>query len=79
MGLESRVASHGVPATLGRACGYDRQQGRVLVEGSLVGSIYEQPNGKGDKSKTTKITWWSIRADVVRKLDRNEPEPQPPA
>ena len=38
----------------------------VLVEGSLVSSTYEQPNGKGKKSKTTKITSWSIRADVGR-------------
>ena len=52
----------------------------VLVEGSLVSSTYEQPNGKGKKSKTTKITSWSIRADVVRKLDRNEQElPTPPS
>ena len=51
----------------------------VLIEGSLVSSTYEQPNGKGKKSKTTKITSWSIRADVVRKLDRNEPEPEAPA
>jgi single stranded DNA-binding protein len=50
----------------------------VLVEGSLVSSTYEQPNGKGKKSKSAKITSWSIRADVVRKLDRNEPEPQAP-
>jgi single stranded DNA-binding protein len=48
----------------------------VRVEGSLVSSTYEQPNGKGKKSKTTKLTSWSIRADVVRKLDRNEQEPQ---
>jgi single stranded DNA-binding protein len=51
----------------------------VLVEGSLISSTYEQPNGKGKKSKTAKITSWSIRADVVRKLDRNEQEPEPPA
>ena len=48
----------------------------VLVEGSLVSSTYEQANGKGKKAKTAKITTWSIRADVVRKLDRGEPEPQ---
>jgi len=47
----------------------------VLIEGSLVSSTYEQPNGKSKKSKATKITSWSIRADVVRKLDRSEPEP----
>ncbi len=47
----------------------------VLVEGELVSSTYERPNGKSKKSATTKITSWSIRADVVRKLDRGEPEP----
>ena len=51
----------------------------VLVEGSLVSSTYEQANGKGKKAKTAKITSWSIRADVVRKLDRGAPEPQVPA
>ena len=48
----------------------------VLVEGSLVSSTYEQPNGKGKKAKTNKQTFWCIRADVVRKLDRGEPEPE---
>ena len=54
----------------------------VLVEGSLVSSTYDQANGKGKKAKTAKtakITSWSIRADVVRKLDRGQPEPQAPA
>jgi single-strand DNA-binding protein len=51
----------------------------VLVEGSLVSSTYEQANGKSKKAKTAKITSWSIRADVVRKLDRGEPEPEAPA
>jgi single-stranded DNA-binding protein len=56
-----------------------RKGAHVLVEGSLVSSTYEQANGKGKKAKTAKITSWSIRADVVRKLDRGEPEPQTPA
>jgi single stranded DNA-binding protein len=47
----------------------------VLVEGELVSSTYKRPNGKGKKSATTKITSWSVRADVVRKLDRGEPQP----
>ena len=51
----------------------------VLIEGSLISSAYEQPNGKGKKAKVSKFTSWSIRADVVRKLDRNEPEPEAPA
>jgi hypothetical protein len=48
----------------------------VLVEGTLVSSPYEHANGKSKKSKAVKITSWSIRADVVRKLDRGEPEPE---
>ena len=48
----------------------------ILVEGSLVSSSYEQQNGKSKKAKAAKITSWSIRADVVRKLDRGEPDPQ---
>jgi len=48
----------------------------ILVEGELVSSTYERPNGKSKKSATTKITSWSIRADVVRKLDRAEPQPE---
>jgi single-strand DNA-binding protein len=47
----------------------------VLVEGSLISSTLEQPNGKGKQTKPAKITLWTIRADVVRKLDRNEPHP----
>ncbi len=50
----------------------------VLIEGSLVSSTYEQSNGKNKKAKTAKITSWSIRADVVRKLDRGEPELEAP-
>ena len=48
----------------------------ILVEGSLISSTYDRPNGKGKKATTTKITSWSIRADAVRKLDRGEPEPE---
>lgn len=48
----------------------------VLVEGCLISSIYERPNGKGKKATSAKITSWSIRADVVRRLDRGEPEPE---
>jgi single-strand DNA-binding protein len=48
----------------------------VLIEGSLISSSYDRLNGKGKKATITKITSWSIRADVVRKLDRGEPEPE---
>jgi single-strand DNA-binding protein len=56
-----------------------RKGSHVLVEGSLISSTYERPNGKSKKAGTAKITSWSIRADVVRKLDRGEVEPEVPA
>jgi len=56
-----------------------RKGAHVLVEGSLVSTKYQQPeNSKGKKSKAKEFKLWSIRADVVRKLDRNE-DPQAPA
>jgi single-stranded DNA-binding protein len=55
-----------------------RKGSHVLVEGSLISSTYERSNRKGKKAAAAKITWWTIRADVVRKLDRGEPEPQAP-
>jgi single-strand DNA-binding protein len=48
----------------------------VLIGGSLISSPHERPNGKDTKVTTATITSWSIRADVVRKLDRCEPEPE---
>jgi single-strand DNA-binding protein len=48
----------------------------VLIEGSLVSSTYERTDSKGKKAAAAKITSWSIRADVVRRLDRGEAEPQ---
>jgi single-strand DNA-binding protein len=61
-----RLAEH-IAATI-------KKGAHVLVEGELVSSTYERPNGKSKKSAATQITSWSIRADVVRKLDRAEPE-----
>jgi single stranded DNA-binding protein len=48
----------------------------ILVEGSLVSSTYDQPNGKGKKATAKKVISWTIRADVIRKLDRSEIEPE---
>ncbi len=42
----------------------------VLVGGMLVSSTYEREIGKGKKASTLKLTSWSIRANVVRKLNR---------
>ena len=66
-----RLAEH-VAATI-------KKGAHVLIEGSLVSSTYAPSNGKNKKAKAAKITSWSIRADVVRKLDRGEREPDAPA
>jgi hypothetical protein len=57
--------------------GYYYQEGCSRARrGSLISSTYERSNGIGKKAATAKITSWTIRGDVVRKLDRGEPEPQ---
>jgi single-stranded DNA-binding protein len=78
MGLKNRVALVCVfrPQLVERVATVIKKGSHVLVEGELVSSTYERPNGKSKKSATTKITSWSIRADVVRKLERGEPEPE---
>jgi single-strand DNA-binding protein len=48
----------------------------ILVGGTLVSSTYEREIGKGKKAATLKLTSWSIRANVVRKLNRAEKEPE---
>jgi hypothetical protein len=52
------------------------RKSHVLIKGSLISSTYERANSKSKKATTVEITSWSIRADVVRKLDRGEPEPE---
>jgi len=48
----------------------------ILVEGSLVSSTYDQPNGQGKKATAKRVVSWTIRADVIRKLDQSEVEPE---
>lgn len=51
-----------------------RKGSHVLIDGTHVSTNYERPNGRSRKSKREKQTFWCIRADVVRRLDRGEPE-----
>lgn len=47
----------------------------VLVDGQLVGSKYEQENGKSKKAKAAKFAiLWNVRANSVRRLSRAEAE-----
>jgi len=56
----------------------DDQERRALCSSRAASSarLTNAANGKGKKAKTNKQTFWCIRADVVRKLDRGEPEPE---
>ena len=49
-----------------------RKGDHVYIGGTLVSSSYEREIGKGKKAATLKLTSWSIRANVVRKLNRTE-------
>ena len=68
MGVEERVALrvHFRPRLAEYVATAIKKGLHVLVEGELVSSPYQRPNGKGKKSATTKITSWSIHADLVR-------------
>jgi single-strand DNA-binding protein len=75
----SKTEWHRVPIFRPRLAEYVlanvKKGAHVLIEGSLASSTYVPANGKGKKADTTKLTSWSIRAEDVRKLDREEPEP----
>ncbi len=52
-----------------------RKGDHVLVDGQLVSSKYERENGKSKKAKAGKFaTFWSVRANSVRRLSRAEAE-----
>jgi hypothetical protein len=78
VGLEDRVASRLRFPLAARRIRLDtiKKGSHMLVEGSLISTTYERGNVKSKKAKTNKQTFWCIRADVVRKLDRGEPEPE---
>jgi hypothetical protein len=75
--VQARAAKREIPSLAILAWRADLKKGtHVLVERSLVTSTYEQPSRKGKNADPPKIMSWSVRADVVRSLNRDEPEPQ---
>ncbi len=48
----------------------------VLVAGRLVSSRYDREYGKGKKAATVKHTVWQIRATSIRRLNRDQKEPE---
>jgi hypothetical protein len=73
--LDHRLAAFSIAtrliASLGRSANL-----RYSAIDNLVSTTYERGNGKCKKAKINKQTFWCIRADVVRKLDHGEPEPE---
>lgn len=42
----------------------------LYIEGTLVSSVYEREIGKGKSKTKLPITYWQIKADSIRKLNR---------
>jgi single-strand DNA-binding protein len=42
----------------------------IYVEGTLVSSTYEKKIGKGKNATSVQITFWQVRAQSIRKLNR---------
>jgi single stranded DNA-binding protein len=75
---QSKTEWHRVVAfsRLGTALAETLHKGdQVLVDGSLVSSKYERENGKNKKVKAAKVTFWTVRANSVRRLSLGEAEP----
>jgi single-strand DNA-binding protein len=47
-----------------------RSGDHVHIQGRLVSSTYDKQYGSGKKSIVVKRTFWQVRADSIRKLDR---------
>jgi single-strand DNA-binding protein len=53
-----------------------RRGDQVVVTGSLVSSKYERQVSNGKKPATLKLTSWQIRANTLRKLNRDGKGPE---
>ena len=53
-----------------------RKGDHLMADGALISTTYQCASGKGRKATPMKLTSWSIRAHVVRKLNRGEREPE---
>jgi single-strand DNA-binding protein len=52
-----------------------RSGDHVHVQGRLVSSTYDKYYGNGKKPTVVKQTFWQVRADAMRKLNRAESHP----
>lgn len=51
-----------------------RSGDHVHIEGRLVSSTYDKQYGNGKKPTVVKQTFWQVRANAIRKLNRTEPQ-----
>jgi single-stranded DNA-binding protein len=42
----------------------------IYVEGTLVSSVFDKKVGKGKNVTSIQITFWQVKAQSIRKLDR---------
>jgi single-strand DNA-binding protein len=42
----------------------------IYIEGTLVSSVYDKKVGKGKNVTSVQITFWQVKAQSIRKLDR---------
>jgi single-strand DNA-binding protein len=47
-----------------------RKGDHIYIEGTLVSSIYEKKVNKGKNETSVQITFWQVRAQSIRKLNR---------
>jgi single-strand DNA-binding protein len=47
----------------------------LYIEGTLVSSVYEREIGKGKNKTKLPVTFWQVRADSIRKLNRAKVAP----
>jgi len=47
-----------------------RKGDHIYIEGTLVSSIYEKKTSKGKNATSVQITFWQVKAQSIRKLDR---------
>jgi single-strand DNA-binding protein len=47
-----------------------RKGDHIYIEGTLVSNIYEKKTNKGKNATSVQITFWQVKAQSIRKLDR---------
>lgn len=81
---EFRTAPSGIASSRGMPFGERATESlhsgdHVYIQGQLVSSAHDRQYGDAEKPTVVKLTFWQVRADAIRKLDRagNQPGAAP--